>query len=141
MKLLSDTTEYALRTVMWLSRDPASGQTTKQIAQGTGIPGDYQSKVIQLLASKGIVHSKRGIGGGVRIIVSPEDCTVLDIVEAVDPIQKIQTCPLGLNNAHGICLCPFHQGLNEAADQLKAGLAKLRIADLLEPAHQCHLEY
>lgn len=133
MKLISDTAEYALRAVLWLIQDADRSQTTRQIAEGTRTPPDYQSKVLQLLAKGGITRSQRGIGGGIRLAVDPEQLSVLDVVNAVDPIQRIHSCPLGLKE-HGTCLCPLHSGLNEATEKVESTLANLKVTDLLSSA-------
>lgn len=130
MKIISDTAEYALRAVLWLLQDPERSQTTRQIALGTKTPPDYQSKVLQALARAGITRSQRGIGGGIRLNASPRSLTVLDVVNAVDPIQRIHSCPLGLKE-HGTCLCPLHSGLNDAVDQVQSTLKRSKVIDLL----------
>ncbi len=133
MKLISDTVEYALRSILWLMQHPERLQTTRQIAAGTRIPADYQSKVLQLLAKAGIVRGQRGIGGGFRLEPGCEEWTILDVLNAVDPLQRIHACPLNLEE-HADCLCPLHSGLNSAVEQVEASFARTRIADLL--AHE-----
>jgi len=54
------------------------------------------------------------------------------VVEAIDPIQKIETCPLGLAE-HGCRLCPFHAGLNAASEGLRDTLAGQKLSALLRP--------
>jgi Rrf2 family transcriptional regulator, nitric oxide-sensitive transcriptional repressor len=130
MKLISRTSEYALRAVIWLVQEPALSQTTRQIATGTRTPPDYVSKVLQLLAKAGLVRSQRGLGGGFRLAGEPSQITVLDVVNAVDPLKRIHTCPLGLK-AHGKNLCPLHCGLNNVVIQMEATFAKTKLADLL----------
>ena len=130
MQLISRTSEYALRAVIWLVQEPARSQTTRQIATGTRTPPDYVSKVLQLLAKAGLVRSQRGLGGGFRLASDPTQITVLDVINAVDPLERILTCPLGLK-AHGTNLCPLHCGLNDVMLQMEATFAKTKLADLL----------
>jgi Rrf2 family nitric oxide-sensitive transcriptional repressor len=130
MQLISRTSEYALRAVIWLVQEPALSQTTRQIATGTRTPPDYVSKVLQLLAKAGLVRSQRGLGGGFRLAGDPAQITVLDVINAVDPLDRILTCPLGLK-AHGTNLCPLHCGLNDVMLQMEATFAKTKLADLL----------
>jgi len=130
MQLISRTSEYALRAVIWLVQEPALSQTTRQIATGTRTPPDYVSKVLQLLAKAGLVRSQRGLGGGFRLAGNPAKITVLDVINAVDPLERILTCPLGLK-AHGTNLCPLHCGLNDVMLQMEATFAKTKLADLL----------
>jgi Rrf2 family protein len=130
MQLISRTSEYALRAVIWLVQDPAASQTTRQIATGTHTPPDYISKVLQLLAKAGLVRSQRGLGGGFQFSGDPTQVTVLDVINAVDPVERIHTCPLGLE-AHGVNLCPLHCGMNEVVEQMEARFAKTKLTDLL----------
>ncbi len=130
MQLISRTSEYALRAVIWLVQEPARSQTTRQIAKATRTPPDYISKVLQLLAKAGVVRSQRGLGGGFQLEREPTDITVLEVINAVDPVERIHTCPLGLK-AHGENLCPLHCGMNDVARQMEATFAKTRLVDLL----------
>jgi len=130
MQLISRTSEYALRAVIWLIQDPTASQTTRQIAAGTHTPPDYISKVLQLLAKAGWVRSQRGLGGGFQFVGDPAHVTVLDVINAVDPVERIHTCPLGLK-AHGVNLCPLHRGMNEVVDQMEARFGKTKLTDLL----------
>ena len=50
----------------------------------------YLSKVLQGLVRGGVVHSQRGIGGGMTLLKSPEDLTLLEVVNAVDPVERIR---------------------------------------------------
>ncbi len=130
MKLVSDTAEYALRTVLWLLQSPERSQTARQVAAGTRIPTDYQSKVLQQLARAGIVRSTRGIGGGFRLEPEAVTLNVFDIINAVDPLQKIMECPLGLEE-HKAGLCPLHAGINTAIEQVEKQFRSTRLIDLL----------
>lgn len=130
MQLISRTSEYALRAVIWLIQEPARSQTARQIARGTRTPPGYISKVLQLLAKAGLVRSQRGLGGGFQFASDPARVTVLEVINAVDPLERIRTCPLGLK-AHGKNLCPLHCGMNEVAEQMEATFAQSKLADLL----------
>ncbi|MGN6555816.1 MAG: Rrf2 family transcriptional regulator [Verrucomicrobiota bacterium] len=130
MQLISRTSEYALRAIIWLVQEPEQSQTTRQIATGTRTPPDYVSKVLQLLSKAGLVRSQRGLGGGFRLAGDPATLTVLDVINAVDPLERIHTCPLGLK-AHGTNLCPLHCGLNEVVLQMETSFGKTKLTDLL----------
>jgi len=56
--------------------------------------------------------------------------TVLDVVNTVDPIERIERCPLGLQS-HGMNLCPLHKRLDEAIGFIEKAFAKTKIADLV----------
>src|SRR5262249_32962731 len=111
--MFSQTVEYALRAVVHLADQAPAARTTDQIAEATLVPKPYLSKVIQALCRAGVTHSKRGIGGGVTLVKTPNELSILDVVNAVEPIARIRQCPLGLKT-HGVRLCPLHKRMDSA---------------------------
>src|SRR5260370_181202 len=101
--MFSQTVEYALRAVVHLADQTPSARATDQIAAATLVPKAYLSKVLQGLCHAQIVQSKRGLGGGMALTKLPSDLTILEVVNAVEPIGRIRECPLGLT-AHGVRL-------------------------------------
>ncbi len=128
--MFSQTVEYALRAVVHLASRGPEAQTTDQIALSTRVPRAYLSKVIQGLARGGIVESHRGLGGGVTLAVAPEELTILQVVNAVEPIERIRTCPLGLA-AHGVHLCPLHRRLDNALAMVEEAFGSTTLAEIL----------
>jgi Rrf2 family protein len=88
------------------------------------------SKVLQLLVRGQVVNSQRGLGGGFTLTKSAKKLTVLDVMNAVDPIQRITECPLKLD-AHAVRLCALHHRLDEAMALMQKAFAKTSIAELM----------
>jgi Rrf2 family protein len=132
--VLSQTVEYALRAVVFLAGQCPHARTTHEIAAATRVPAPYLSKVLQALRRAQIVHSQRGIGGGVSLAVPPESLTILAVVNAVEPLQRIKSCPLGLA-AHGVRLCPLHKRLDNALALMEQAFGETTLAEVLaEPS-------
>lgn len=137
--MLSQTVEYALRAATYLAATPKQSRTVDQIAAATHVPVAYLSKVLQQLVRGGIVASRRGIGGGFMLARPPERLRILAIVQAVDPIERITTCPLGLV-AHGRRLCPLHRRLDNALAEMEKAFAASTLAEILaEPTQSVPL--
>lgn len=128
--MLSQTVEYSLRSVTYLATDAEESRTLGQIAAATKVPKAYLSKVMQLLVRQGLVASRRGIGGGFALARPPEKIRILEVVQAVEPIQRITTCPLGLA-AHGKRLCPLHRRLDDALATMEKAFAATTLAEIL----------
>lgn len=124
--MISQTTEYALRAVVYLA-DQNKPRTTAAIADATQVPAGYLSKVMQGLCKAGVVHSQRGLHGGFALVDDPSELSVLTVINAVEPIRRFHECPLGL---HGKDLCPLHSKLNDAAILLEETFGDSTIADL-----------
>ena len=128
--MLSQTAEYALRIVAFLAGTGESPQTTAQIAAGTRVPIGYLAKVLQALSRAGLVRSQRGLHGGSVLARPAQEISIYDVVEAVDPINRIRTCPLGLRS-HGSALCPLHRRLDNALAMVEGAFRATTIAELL----------
>lgn len=137
--MLSQTVEYALRAMVFLAGAPEASRTLDQVADATKVPTAYLSKVMQQLAREGLVVSRRGVGGGFALAHNAASTTVLEVVQAVDPIRRITSCPLGLA-AHGTRLCPLHKRLDDALATEQQAFGGTTLADILaEPTKSAPL--
>jgi Rrf2 family transcriptional regulator, nitric oxide-sensitive transcriptional repressor len=128
--MFSQTSEYALRVVVYLASLDGRQATIPQIAAATRTPEGYLAKVLRNLALAELVRSQRGPQGGSVLARPATAITVYDVVQAVDPIQRITTCPLGIKG-HGINLCPLHHRLDQAIAMVEHAFRKTSIAELV----------
>lgn len=134
MKLLSEASEYGLRAVVWLAHNPEQTQKVREIALSTQAAPGYLIKVLQSLAKAGILSAQRGSQGGFSLRRDPRSLTVLEVINAIDPIERIHTCPLG-RPEHNDRLCPMHKRIDDALVLIEQSFAASTIADLMtEPA-------
>ena len=90
--VFSLTVEYSLRAVVYLAGVSPKSVSTEAVAKATKVPPAYLAKVIRSLVKVGILASRRGIGGGICLLKKPEDLTILEVVNSVEPIRRIKTC-------------------------------------------------
>ncbi len=137
--MFSQTVEYALRAAVYLAQRRPDPVTTENIAQATKVPQAYLAKVISSLVKAGLVKSQRGVGGGVTLVRPPEDVNILEVVNAVDPIKRITTCPLDLMT-HGMKLCPLHRRVDNAYAMVENAFRSTTLAEILaEPGQSVPL--
>lgn len=129
--MISQTAEYALRAVVFLAMNSGNAFTTQQISLTTKVPAAYLSKVLQSLAKAQLVRAQRGLRGGFSLAKDPQEINILSVVNAVDPIERIRICPLGLDS-HGITLCALHKRLDDATAVIEKTFADTTIAEILE---------
>ncbi|MDY7108349.1 MAG: Rrf2 family transcriptional regulator [Planctomycetota bacterium] len=130
--MVSLTAEYALRAVSYLAVEHDQPRTVHQIAEATRVPPDYLSKVLQELSKLGLVRSQRGLYGGFTLVREPPQLTVLEVVQAVSPLHRIEDCPLHRDGHGPGKLCPLHKLLDDATAYIERSFAGATIADLLE---------
>ncbi|MDD2920716.1 MAG: Rrf2 family transcriptional regulator, partial [Anaerolineales bacterium] len=80
--------DYAVRAVLYLTRQGDERIATSAIAKDQRIPPSFLAKIISQLSIAGILHTSRGARGGVTLARESRDITLLEVVEAIDgPIQ------------------------------------------------------
>jgi len=129
--MLSRSGLYALQAALHLAqRQSDVPVSAAQMARELELPPDYLAKVLARLRSAGLVRSTRGKRGGYRLIATPEEVTVEDVVHPFEEVRILKRCLLG-----GACdtenPCAAHlQRLewNEARSRI---LAATRLVDLL----------
>src|SRR5215471_4126443 len=82
---LSRASSYALHAVAYMAQQKGDGPVpSHKIAQERGIPERFLLKVLKPLVSARVLASIKGPHGGYRLARSPNDLTMLEVVEAVD---------------------------------------------------------
>ena len=130
MKLLSEACEYGLRAVVWLAQHPAEPQKAKDIAAGIKAAPGYLVKVLQELTKAGILSTRRGSQGGFTLESDPSVLTALEVINAIDPLERIRSCPLDLDS-HGEELCPIHRRIDDAMGLIESSFEQLTIGDVI----------
>jgi Rrf2 family protein len=129
--VISQTVEYALRAIVYLADQDGRARTTQQIAQTTRVPPAYLSKVLQELGRAKLVQSQRGLHGGFTLGKAPQELTIWEVVQAVEPLQRIRQCPLGLES-HRLRLCPLHKRLDDALASIEKAFRDTTIAEVID---------
>jgi Rrf2 family transcriptional regulator, nitric oxide-sensitive transcriptional repressor len=127
--MLSKTAEYALRMVACLASDAEQAASADLLCEQTKVPRRYLHKVLQDLVRAELVRSRSGPGGGYMLARAAEDISILDVVNAVAPLERIRHCPLGLPSHTS--LCPLHKELDQAYAATEDAFARVTIGELL----------
>jgi Rrf2 family transcriptional regulator, nitric oxide-sensitive transcriptional repressor len=135
---LTQHTDYALRTLIYLAlRDPALA-TVQEIAEAYGISRTHLMKVAHRLGRCGWIETVRGRGGGLRLARRPEDIVVGDVVRDTEEGFAIVECFSGDRPACRITPdCALKGVLAEARDAFLAVLDGHTLAELT--AHEAGL--
>lgn len=133
--MLPKTAEYALRAVTCLAERDAEDETptsADDLAEATKVPRRYLNRVLQDLIESGLVKSRCGPRGGYELAKATDLITILDVVNSVAPLGRIEECPLGLESHTS--LCPLHAELDRVYAATEAAFAGVTIAALLASA-------
>lgn len=130
--MIPKTAEYALRAAVCLAGTTGAPASADVLAERTKVPRSYLNRVLRDLSTAGLIVSKPGPGGGHELARPPEEMTILDVVDAVAPIERIERCPLGLPSH--TTLCPLHRQLDLAYATMREAFQRVRLVDLVDSA-------
>lgn len=110
MKLLSQGAQYAISAVIALSKQP-EGETVSaaELAKPLNCPAAYLSQILSKLKPTGILKSQRGMGGGVYLARTPDEISLMEVIDAVDGSDFFTSCFMGIEGCGHIEPCPFHE--------------------------------
>jgi Rrf2 family protein len=127
--MLPKTAEYALRAVVCLGIEAGRSLSADHLAKVTKVPRRYLNKVLQELVDDGLIRSQPGPGGGYALAKSLQRISILDVVRAITPLERIDRCPLGLRSHTS--LCPLHKELDRVYAETEKALSIVTISQLI----------
>ena len=87
---------------------------------------------MQTLTQKGLLTSYKGPKGGISLARSPQELTVLQVVEAIDGVEFLQKCVVGMPSCGGDHPCALHDKWFSIREGIYAMLADKSIAQLID---------
>ncbi|UQN06583.1 RrF2 family transcriptional regulator [Deinococcus sp. QL22] len=115
----------------WISSD--------EISEATGIHRPYLVRILAALTAKGVVKSKKGIGGGYALARKPQLISLCEVVRAIDgPVAPLSCISL---NWHEECVeqerCHARNTIyTRMRDAMLAVLQEFSVQDLVVDARQ-----
>jgi Rrf2 family protein len=128
--------DYALRAMLYLARlysiNPNQRASTSKIAETQQIPLSFLAKIISQLSIARLVTTVRGAKGGVNLARSPEEISLLDVVEAIEGPISLSECSKDPSNCAFGNTCPIHEIWCEAENEVIRKLKQATFDVLLE---------
>ncbi|MEX0675734.1 MAG: Rrf2 family transcriptional regulator [Pirellulales bacterium] len=129
---LSRTVAYAVQAMLQLaSSNSATPVPCSQLAGEGHMPERFLLQILRTLVTHGILHSTRGVEGGYSLARSPQEISLLEVIEAIDgPIAA------ALPTTEGAARAAYEVKLREALEQVASNqrrqLQAIKLSDLLE---------
>jgi len=130
--MISQTARYALHILGFLVGRRGEVARGAEIAEATGVPVSYLSKILNQLRKVGVVDSQKGWRGGFRIREEALDRPVRDVVVALDGAGSVDRtdCVFGMPTCDSERPCPLHPHWEAIRDRFTAMVTDTRIRDL-----------
>lgn len=127
-------TDYALRMLAALVRDPSGVVSVRSAALDNGVPYSFARSIQHDLVNAGMVESLRGSKGGMRLSVDPAQVTLLEVVEAIQGPLVLASCAFAGPDG-GSCPrardCRFNPIWAGTRDLLGSYLASVSLAEVV----------
>ena len=101
-------TDYAIRCVLHLSKDPDRVIMVDSIARDKKIPKSFLAKILQKLSKAGIVKSFRGVNGGYQLDKHPSEISLLNIIESIEGPVLMNECAMNKKACDMSDTCSVH---------------------------------
>ena len=125
---LNDTTDYAIRVVLYLAIKKEI-TTSKEIGAAMGIPKNY--------VEAGIIERLVGAQGGFSLAQNIDDITLLDILNIMEPTMRVNRCleEDKFCSRYATENCPVRGFYCKLQEELEKSLKKMTIKRLLADAN------
>ena len=126
--MLQKTAEYALRATVWLAQEPGAPTPATRL-RGRFVCRAATSTRFCRAGTCG--HRPLAAGPARRLFAenAADKTTILDVITAVGPLQRIRRCPLGLESHTD--LCPLHRELDDAFAAMEQAFTRVTVADVV----------
>jgi Rrf2 family protein len=125
-------TDYAIRSILFMARTPATVFTVREIAVPQEIPPSFLAKILQKLTRAGITASARGSRGGFRLAGDPGEITLLGVIQAVEGRLAADGCLVEGRVCSRAGRCSVHPVWREVREEIAGRLGACTIRRLLD---------
>lgn len=115
--------EYGVRCVLYLSmKKKGLVVSRKEVARAMDVPDQFLGKIAQQLSRAGIVEIVQGAKGGLRLLRTPSEINLLNVVEAVIGEIFLNDCIMNPDSCPRSEACAVNRVWEKAKTQLRATL-------------------
>jgi Rrf2 family protein len=102
-----------------------------KIATEIGAPQNYLGKILQTLATAGLVTSQKGLGGGFRLAREAQHISLFDVVDPLEHLSRWAGCILGRPECSEVEPCAIHNRWKKVRQAYLDMLTQTTIANLV----------
>jgi Rrf2 family protein len=125
--------DYAVRAALDVARHWGDRpRKAREIAASMDIPPDFLKRILSELVSQGLLTSAAGSNGGYLLARSPEDISLLDIVEPAERLLSADRCVLRGGPCDWSDVCAIHDTWYQAQKAFAETLDATNLAQLAE---------
>jgi Rrf2 family protein len=134
MKLITRNTDYAVRAICYMAKKRCGVVSVTELVRELGIPRPFLRKILQALSGSGLVSSRKGVGGGFTLEVSPDRIKLSDIIRIFQGGFSLNECLFKEAPCPNRKVCPLKKRLDAVERRAAAEIGAITIVSLLKGA-------
>lgn len=130
-KVINKSSLLAIQALAELAQlPPGECEGAMSIAKKIDAPANYLGKLLQSLALRGFIVSRKGKGGGFRLEKNPRRISLFDVVAAMEDVDKWSKCFLGRKQCLDSSPCRVHNQWRQVKEMNRKFLENINLYDL-----------
>ena len=134
MELIRRDTDYAFRIMAQLANAYGEDEalSARVLAKDNAVSYALTCKILQKLASAGLVESIMGPKGGFRLVEKPENVSFEQLIAAIQGPVSVNKCLMGGFKCPLKGKCPAHSKMAELQGRISGYLNELTLGEFVE---------
>ncbi|MEN3044875.1 MAG: Rrf2 family transcriptional regulator [Candidatus Hydrothermales bacterium] len=130
--LIKRKTDYAIRSILYLSQKKNKIVDVNEIAREKFIPSNFLTKILQRLKKKGIIKSFKGKNGGFYLLKNPREINILEIIEIMQGPISLNLCAVDKRKCKLSNVCSLHPLWLEMRKNIERELKRVNFYELMK---------
>ena len=129
--MFSKSCKYGLRATIYLNYYKNDEFISiNQIAEKLNLPFHFLTKIMQRLNNAGIIESRRGPEGGVKLVKREEGLSLYDVINAIKEKEDLlDECFLGIPDCNLPAPCQYHNQWKKLVNNIDKVLKEFDLND------------
>jgi Rrf2 family cysteine metabolism transcriptional repressor len=132
MNLLTRSTDYAIRAMIYMAGDEDRTISTADLDRDLGLPRPFMRKTLQVLQRAGYLSSVKGNKGGFRLEASPEKVRLIDLMTIFQGRISLGDCLFKKKLCDCVKTCPLRKEIKSLERDVLGRLKRVTLADLIK---------
>jgi Rrf2 family protein len=132
MNLLTRSTDYAIRALIYMAADEDKIISTADLDRDLGLPRPFMRKTLQALQRAGYLSSVKGNKGGFRFEASPQEIRLIDLMTIFQGQISLGDCLFKKKLCDCVSTCPLRKEIKGIEKSVLDRLKSVTLADLMK---------
>jgi Rrf2 family protein len=131
MKLITRDTDYAVRALLYMAKQPERIISVMELSKATKIPGPFLRKILQILQKRKVLKSYKGKGGGFQLAMEPFRISISGLVKIFQGKMQFHECTLSKKECPEMLGCSLRAKIGVIEKRLISELDSITLDTLI----------